>query len=37
MPAGFGELGVFRHEAVTGVDRIGAGDLGGRDDVRDAR
>ena len=29
----FSELGVFREEAVAGVDRVGMGDFGGRDDV----
>ena len=29
-----GEVGVFGEEAVAGVDRLGVGDLGGRDDGR---
>ncbi len=33
--AHLGELGVLREEAVAGVDRVGAGDLGRRDDRRD--
>ena len=36
-PAGLGELGVLRQEAVARVDRVGAGDLGGGDDVGDAQ
>ena len=34
--AGLGELGVLRQEAVARVDRVGAGDLRGGDDVGDA-
>ena len=30
-----GELGVFRQEAISWMDRIGAGDLAGRDDLVD--
>jgi len=33
----FGEVGVFREEAVARVDRRGAGDFGGRDDRRDVQ
>jgi hypothetical protein len=35
--AGFRELRVLGQEAVARVDRVGAGDLGGRDDARDAQ
>ena len=35
-PAGLGELGVLRQEAVARVDRVGAGDLRGGDDAGDA-
>ena len=35
LPADFGEIGVLGQEAVTGVDRLGVGDLGRRDDLRD--
>src|SRR5690606_7444505 len=35
--AGLGELRVLREEAVTRVDRVGAGDLGGGDQARDAQ
>ncbi len=32
--ADFGEVGAFRQEAVAGMNRVGAGDLGGADDRR---
>jgi hypothetical protein len=32
--ARLGELGVLGEEPVAGVDRVGAGDLGGRDEAR---
>jgi len=34
-PAGVRELGILRQEAVPGMDRVGPGDLGRRDQARD--
>ena len=35
--ADFGEVGALRQEAVAGMQRVGAGDLGGADDRRDVQ